>query len=113
MKLAEARQLRSDVRKRKQLHQRIALSARTQEGEQPAEDPNALLAEVAELTDRLESLITGIRIFRRPSSAAQLAVPETRPHVVVDQANRLHEGVTDRRADEPEPSALQLLGHRT
>ena len=61
MKLAEALQLRSDVQKRiQQLRQRIALSARTQEGEQPAEDPNALLAEVAGLTDQLESLITAI-----------------------------------------------------
>jgi len=61
MKLAEALQLRSDIQKRiQQLRQRIALSARTQEGERPAEDPNALLAEVAELTDQLESLIKGI-----------------------------------------------------
>jgi cell division protein FtsB len=61
MKLAEALQLRSDVQKRiQQLRQRIAVSARTQEGEQPAEDPNALLAEVAGLTDQLESLITAI-----------------------------------------------------
>lgn len=61
MKLAEALQLRSDVQKRiQQLRQRIAVSARTQEGEEPAEDPNTLLAEVAELTDQLESLITGI-----------------------------------------------------
>ena len=61
MKLAEALQLRSDVQKRiQQLRQRIALTARMQEGEQPAEDPNALLAEAGELTDQLESLITGI-----------------------------------------------------
>ena len=61
MKLAEALQLRSDVQKRiQQLRQRIALSARIQEGEQPPEDPNALLTEAAELTDQLESLITAI-----------------------------------------------------
>ena len=61
MKLAEALQLRSDVQKRiQQLRQRIALSARIQEGEEPAEDPNALLTEAAELTDQLESLITAI-----------------------------------------------------
>jgi len=61
MKLAEALQLRSDVQKRiQQVRQRIALSARVQEGEQPAEDPNALLTEAGALTDQLESLITAI-----------------------------------------------------
>jgi hypothetical protein len=61
MKLAEALQLRADVQKRiQQLRQRIALSARTQEGENPAEDPVALLREVGQLTDQLEQLITAI-----------------------------------------------------
>jgi len=61
MKLAEALQLRADVQKRiQQLRQRIALSARTQEGEDPAEDPVALLGEVGQLTDQLEQLITAI-----------------------------------------------------
>jgi hypothetical protein len=61
MKLAEALQLRSDVQKRiQQIRQRIALSARTQEGEAPAEDPNALLAEIEALTAQLESLIKRI-----------------------------------------------------
>jgi uncharacterized protein DUF6847 len=61
MKLAEALQLRSDIQKRlQQLRQRIAVSARTQEGEQPAEDPNALLAEVGQLVEQLEVLITSI-----------------------------------------------------
>jgi hypothetical protein len=61
MKLAEALQLRADVQKRiQQLRQRIALSARTQEGEDPAEDPVALLREVGQLADQLEQLITAI-----------------------------------------------------
>src|SRR5262245_21401902 len=41
-----------------------------------------------------------------------LPVPEARADVVVHEAARLHEGVTDRRADEPEPAALQVLRHR-
>jgi uncharacterized protein DUF6847 len=61
MKLAEALQVRADIQRRlQQLRQRIALSARTQEGETPPEDPNELLAEAGRLLDQLETLITGI-----------------------------------------------------
>jgi flagellar biosynthesis/type III secretory pathway chaperone len=61
MKVAEALQQRADVQKRlQQLRQRIAVSARTQEGEEPAEDPNALLAEADDLMEQLERLIRRI-----------------------------------------------------
>jgi hypothetical protein len=61
VKLAEALQVRADIQRRvQQLRQRIAQSARTQEGETPPEDPNELLAEAGRLLDQLETLITGI-----------------------------------------------------
>ncbi|MFG1805612.1 DIP1984 family protein [Streptomyces sp. NPDC049040] len=61
MKLAEALAERSDaVRRVEQLRSRVVGSARYQEGEAPAEDAAALLAETAEVLDRLESLIRRI-----------------------------------------------------
>src|SRR5689334_9914085 len=61
MKLAEALALRADASRRaEQLRSRIAGSARYQEGESPAEDAAALLTEVGEVLDQLESLIRRI-----------------------------------------------------
>jgi hypothetical protein len=61
MKLAEALALRADAQKRlAQLRQRLIASARHQEGERPAEDPTALLAEAERIADELESLIRRI-----------------------------------------------------
>ncbi|WP_432969168.1 DIP1984 family protein [Dactylosporangium sp. CA-233914] len=61
MKLAEALALRADASRRvEQLRARIAGSARYQEGETPAEDAAALLAEVGAVLDELESLIRRI-----------------------------------------------------
>jgi hypothetical protein len=58
MKLAEALTLRADLQKRiEQLRARLRQSALVQEGEQPPEDPNELLAEAARLTDELARLI--------------------------------------------------------
>jgi len=63
MKLAEALILRADLQKRlTQLKQRLAANARVQEGEQPAEDPNALLAELDTLSEELETLLYRINI---------------------------------------------------
>jgi hypothetical protein len=60
LKLAEALQLRADLQKRLlQIRQRIAASARHQEGEAPPEDPNALLID-AERGVRARGLIRGI-----------------------------------------------------
>jgi hypothetical protein len=61
MKLAEALVLRADHQKRvAQLKQRLQLVARVQEGDRPAEDPQALLAElervIAELTDLIQRI---------------------------------------------------------
>ena len=61
MKLAGALQLRADAQKRlAQLRQRILLSARHQEGDQPPEDPQALLEEIDRVATELEDLIRRI-----------------------------------------------------
>jgi hypothetical protein len=61
MKLAEALVLRADVQKRiNQMQQRLRQSALVQEGEQPPEDPQALLTELAELLAQLVRLIQQI-----------------------------------------------------
>ncbi len=69
MKLAEALVLRADVQKRiEQLRNRLRQSALVQEGEQPPENPLALLDEMAELLTQLEQLI--VRINRTNMQAA-------------------------------------------
>lgn len=61
MKLAEALVLRADVQKRLgQLRDRLRFSALVQEGEQPPEDPQDLLAQLHQLLDQLEALIIKI-----------------------------------------------------
>lgn len=63
MKLAEALQERADLnRKIEQLKQRIITNAVVQEGESPAEDPNALLKELNRSIARLEELIASINL---------------------------------------------------
>jgi hypothetical protein len=61
MKLAEALALRADATRRiEQLRRRIVENARFQEGEDPAEDAAALLAEADLALDELEGLIRRI-----------------------------------------------------
>ncbi len=61
MKLAEALAERSDCQKRiEDLKKRMIRSARTQEGEQPAEDSAELLAESERLFARLVELVSAI-----------------------------------------------------
>ncbi len=63
MKLAEALVQRADLNRRiAQLQDRLCTNARVQEGEAPAEDPNALLAEMDALFAQLEDLITRINL---------------------------------------------------
>lgn len=58
MKLAEALAERADAQKRlEQLRSRAQAAARYQEGEDPAEDANALLTEADQILVRLEELI--------------------------------------------------------
>jgi hypothetical protein len=44
--------------------------------------------------------------------AGQLGEAEALRHVGVDHPDGLHEALTDRRADEPEPATLEFLAHR-
>jgi len=61
MKLAEALILRADCQKRlEQLRTRLLLCVKVQEGDQPPEDPNELLAEAARTADQFERLIQQI-----------------------------------------------------
>jgi hypothetical protein len=61
VRLAEALALRADATRRvEQLRARIVANARFQEGEEPAEDAQALLAEAGVVLDELESLIRRI-----------------------------------------------------
>ena len=63
MKLAEALLERADLQKRMaQMSGRLRNNARVQEGEKPAEDPKALLKELAEMTSRLEKLVSDINL---------------------------------------------------
>lgn len=61
MKLAEALILRSDIKKRmEQIRQRLLRNAKVQQGEKPAEDPEALLVELERLAKDFERLIQQI-----------------------------------------------------
>lgn len=61
MKLAEALVMRADTQRRiEQLRAHLRQSALVQEGEQPPQDPQALLAELDGLLQQLESLIIQI-----------------------------------------------------
>ena len=63
MKLAEALQERSDLNmKISQLKGRLANNAIVQEGEQPAENPAELLAELDKAAQRLEFIISKINL---------------------------------------------------
>ena len=77
MKIAEALAERSDCQRRiEELKKRLTRVARVQEGEQPAEDPSALLAEMDGTFDRLSALIMSINrtnaatIFREGQTIA-------------------------------------------
>ena len=61
MKLAEALILRADRQKRlEQLKQRVVGSAKVQEGDEPPEDPQGLIAEIERGAEELLSLIQRI-----------------------------------------------------
>jgi hypothetical protein len=70
VKLAEALALRADAARRvEQLRARIVANARFQEGEEPAEDAQALLAEAGVVLDELEGLI---RRINRTNAATRI-----------------------------------------
>lgn len=70
MKLAEALILRADYQTRMdELRYRLVRSAKVQEGDKPAEDPEVLLAELERVADELERLI---QCINRTNSASEL-----------------------------------------
>ena len=70
MKLAEGLAIRADAARRaEQLRSRVAASARYQEGEPPAEDAAALLAEAGAVLTELEDMI---RRINRTNAATQV-----------------------------------------
>jgi hypothetical protein len=70
VKLAEGLALRADASRRiEQLRTRIVANARFQEGEEPAEDARALLAEAGAALDELEDLI---RRINRTNAATRI-----------------------------------------
>ena len=71
MKLANALSQRSDVQNRlDELRARLNNNARVQEGEEPAEDPKVLLAELDTLTAQLEDLVARINLTNATTVAA-------------------------------------------
>lgn len=63
MKLATALSERADIQRRlSQLQTRLNNNAKVQEGEEPAEDPKALLKELDALLNRLEKLMAQINL---------------------------------------------------
>lgn len=61
MKLAEALIIRADLQKRiEQLKQRLVQNAKVQEGDEPAEEPDALLAELERASEELTMYIQRI-----------------------------------------------------
>jgi hypothetical protein len=61
MKLAEALILRADCQKRfEQLKQRLVMSAKVQEGDEPPENPKELIKELERVADELGDLIKRI-----------------------------------------------------
>ena len=72
MKLATALSERSDAQTRlSELRGRLNNNARVQEGEEPAEDPKDLLAELDTLTAKLEELVRRINLTNAATVNAQ------------------------------------------
>ncbi|MBX3066188.1 MAG: DIP1984 family protein [Anaerolineae bacterium] len=83
MKLAEALIQRADAQKRlAQLRERLARSSKVQEGEQPAENPRDLLAEVDRVIAEMTDLIKRIN---RTNATATLANGQTLTEALADR----------------------------
>lgn len=81
MKLAEALNLRADVAKRiNQLNGRLQNNALVQEGEEPAENPAALLRELDELVLQQEELIARINLTNSRTVCGEKTLTELIAH---------------------------------
>ena len=71
MKLAEALSVRSDLQERLyQLETRLDNNSKVQEGDDPNEDPTALLAELDTVTSQLEEMIGRINVTNGATEAS-------------------------------------------
>jgi hypothetical protein len=97
MKLAEALALRAEaVRRIEQLRGRIVDNARYQEGEEPAEDAAALLAQTGQVCADLESLI---RRINRTNASAQMGAGTITDALARRDVLKLRHGITTAAAD--------------
>lgn len=98
MKLAEALSLRADaVRRIERLRGRIVGNARFQEGEVPAEDAGALLAEAGQVLDEYQTLI---RRINRTNAAVSIGADGTLTDALARRdALRLRHSVVTAAAD--------------
>ncbi len=81
MKLAEALALRADCQRRlDQLKERLVRNAKVQEGDEPAEDPNRLLAEFEQVSEELLSLIRRINRTNAESSFGENTLTDALAH---------------------------------
>ena len=79
MKLAEALILRADCKKRlEQLKARVIRNAKVQEGDQPAEEPQGLLAEVERVARELAELVKRINRTNSAPPSATASTSRTR-----------------------------------
>lgn len=77
MKLATALSERADIQRRlSELHTRLNNNAKVQEGDEPAEDPKALLKELDALLERLEWLMARINLTNSRTLADGVTVTE-------------------------------------
>lgn len=112
MKLAEALALRADANRRvEQLRARIVASARFQEGEEPAEDAQALLAEAATVIGEMEELV---RRINRTNAATGIGAEGTITDALArrDALRTQHAVVTaaaDAAVGKPQPGYARQL----
>ena len=77
MKIAEALIERSDIQKRiEQLRERLSNNALVQEGEEPSENPDELIAELDGLETRLYTLISKINLTNAATQADGMTITE-------------------------------------
>ena len=110
MKLATALAERADTQARlSELRGRLNNNARVQEGEDPAEDPQALLAELEALTAKLEDLITRINL----TNAATQTADGTTLTALLARRDALKERLGTMRGFLDAASTLAMRGMRT
>lgn len=101
MKLATALMNRADLQSKvNELQQRLNNNARVQEGEQPAEAPAELLAELESVSAELESLIVRINLTNAQTVVDGKTVTERIAHRdTLKQKQRIYRSFLDEASD--------------